>query len=99
MTSLTKPLPYKPLESLHQVDDEIITYHSHFGEINEAFLSKVWCSFFNKGQVCQVHPQIRNSWGVTAAKPRDVVLKLIHTSSDSPPLFYRKQLCCFNPEE
>lgn len=68
----------KPLKSLKQANDEITTYHSHLGEINKAFLSKVWCSLFNKCQICQVHPQIRNGWGVTAAKPTDSVLKLIH---------------------
>lgn len=62
----------------------MITYHSHLGEINKAFFGKVWCSLFNKCQVCQVHPQIRNSWRVTAAKPRDTGLKLIHTNSYSP---------------
>lgn len=54
VTFITSPLLCKPVKSLKQADYEIMTYHSHFGEIDEAFLSKVWCSFFNKCQVCQV---------------------------------------------
>jgi len=92
-------LLFKPLQSLKQADDERTTYHSHLGEINKAFLGKVWCSLFNKRQVRQVHPQIRNSWGVTAAKPRDTVLKCTHANRDSPPVFHGKQPCGFNPEE
>lgn len=41
-------------------------YHSHLGEVDQIVFSVVWCSFLNKGQVRQVHPQIRDTRRVTA---------------------------------
>lgn len=96
VTFITSPLLCKPVKSLKQADYEIMTYHSHFGEIDKAFLSKVRCSFFNKCQVCQVHSQIRNSWGVTAARPRGTVFMLVYANVHFPSQFNRKQLCCFS---
>lgn len=61
------------------------TYHSHFGEIDKAFFRKVWCSFFNESQVCQVHPEVRDSRGVTAARPGRVVLIPAHTQLELVP--------------
>lgn len=54
-------------------------YHSHFGEIDKAFFGKVRCPFFDECQVCQVHPKVRDSWGVTAARQGRVVLTPVHT--------------------
>jgi hypothetical protein len=50
------------------------TYHSHFGEIDKALFGKVRCPFFNECQICQVHPKVRDSWGVTAARQGKVAL-------------------------
>lgn len=61
------------------------TYHSHFGEIDKAFFREVWCPFFNEGQVCQVHPEVRDSRGVTAARPGRVVLIPAHTQLSLAP--------------
>lgn len=43
-------------------------YHPHFGEINKTLLSKIWSSFLNEGQVCQIHSQVWHTWRVAAGQ-------------------------------
>lgn len=78
-TLIIQPLLTKPWRHGHRPITKMATYHSHFGEIDKAFFRKVWCSFFNEGQVCQVHSEVRDSRGVTAARPGRGVLIPAHT--------------------
>lgn len=46
--------------------EKLGTYHSHFGKIDQTILCDVWSAFFDEGEICEVHTQIRNAWRVTS---------------------------------
>lgn len=46
----------------------LCAHHPHFGEVNETFLSKIWSSFLNEGQVCKIHSQVWHTWRIAAGE-------------------------------
>lgn len=44
------------------------THHSHLGEVDQAVLRVIGRPLFDEGQVGEVHPQVRDTGGVTTSK-------------------------------
>ena len=47
---------------------KISFYHPHFGKVEKAVLGEIGCAFFDKGQIRQVHAQVRNARRIATMK-------------------------------
>ena len=50
-------------KKLHQY-----AHHSHFGKVEKPVICEVRCTFFNEGEIREVHTKVWDTWGITAVQ-------------------------------